>query len=94
MSIRVFDVFRLVTISKNKITAIATDATHIYISCKDGKLMVFEMTNCRPIGSSIIRSGRSSIHRTTINSIALWNEKGSSYDEVRDEMESTLCSQR
>ena len=88
MSIRVFDVFRLVTISKNKITAIATDATHIYISCKDGKLMVFEMTN------SIIRSGRSSIHRTTINSIALWNEKGSSYDEVRDEMESTLCSQR
>ena len=56
--------------------------------------MVFEMTNCRPIDSSIIRSSRSSIHRTTIDSIALWNEKGSNYDEVRDEMESTLCSQR
>lgn len=51
MSIKVFDVFKLVTISKNKITAIAADTTHIYISCKDGKLMVFEMKNRRSEGA-------------------------------------------
>ena len=44
MSIQVCDVIKLVTITKNKITAVTTDDSHIYISCKDGKLMVYEST--------------------------------------------------
>ena len=43
MEISVFDVFKLVAIPKNKITSIATDSTHVYISCKDGKLMIYEL---------------------------------------------------
>ena len=45
MEISLFDVFNLVTIPKNKITSIATDSTHVYISCKDGKLMIYELND-------------------------------------------------
>ena len=48
MSISLFDVFKLVTISRNKITSIATDTAHVYISCKDGKLMIYELMDRRP----------------------------------------------
>lgn len=47
MSISLFDVFKLVTISRNKITSIATDTAHVYISCKDGKLMIYELVDRR-----------------------------------------------
>ena len=42
MSIQVCDVIKLVTISRNKIFSVTTDDTHIYVSCKDGKLMIYE----------------------------------------------------
>lgn len=45
MEISLFDVFQLVAIPKNKITSIATDLTHVYISCKDGKLMIYELND-------------------------------------------------
>ena len=45
MEISVFDIFKIVAIPKNKITSIATDSTHVYISCKDGKLMIYELND-------------------------------------------------
>lgn len=45
MSIQVCDVIKLVTISRNKIQSVTADDTHIYVSCKDGKLMVYELSS-------------------------------------------------
>lgn len=93
MSIKVFDVFKLVTISKNKITAIAADTTHIYISCKDGKLMVFEMKNRRKRDSWVRGSCGLAIRGTAVDSPVFRSQEGSHYDAVRFQVESPLLAE-
>ena len=45
MSIQVFNESKVVTSGRNKITSVTSDATHIYVSFKDGKLLVYEVIN-------------------------------------------------
>lgn len=47
MSIQVCDVLKVVTISRNKIISVTADDSHIYVSCKDGKLMIYQLTNSK-----------------------------------------------
>lgn len=93
MSIKVFDVFKLVTISKNKITAIAADTTHIYISCKDGKLMVFEMKNRRERGAVVRSSCRPAIRGAAVDSPVFRSQEGSHHDAVRLQVEPPLFAE-
>ena len=90
MSIKVFDVFKLVTISKNKITAIAADTTHIYISCKDGKLMVFEMKNRRSEGAWVRSSCGLAIRGAAVDSPVFRSQEGSHHDAMRFQVEPPL----
>ena len=45
MSIQVLSEFKVVASARNKITSVTSDATHIYVSFKDGKLLVYEVIN-------------------------------------------------
>ena len=45
MSIQVFDTIKIVTVSRNSITSVSASSRNVYVSCKDGSLMVYEYNN-------------------------------------------------
>ena len=46
MSIQVFDVVKIVTVSRNKIVSVTAAGDNVFVSCKDGNLLVYELANC------------------------------------------------
>ena len=47
MSIQVFDVVKIVTVSRNKIVSVTAAGDRVFVSCKDGNLLVYQLENCR-----------------------------------------------
>ena len=46
MSIQVFDVVKIVTVSRNKIVSVTAAGDRVFVSCKDGNLLVYQLENC------------------------------------------------
>lgn len=47
MSIQVFDVVKIVTVSRNKIVSVTAAGDRVFVSCKDGNLLVYQLENSR-----------------------------------------------
>ena len=45
MSIQVFDVVKIVTVSRNKIVSVTAAGDRVFVSCKDGNLLVYQLEN-------------------------------------------------